>query len=234
MRPDHSSLQSQETNATPELPSLRPGVRLLEAPDSSRRQSTSVVQALVLDHLLLNSGYVEWVDAGGHASAQPIARLVPSERFLERITVARAFTLHQHASLVERLADRVSKQTALVVCPALDRPYREECRDEEAEALLLRAVARLSSMARSHDIPVLVTRTRSDEFADPIATAATECISYEETRYGPRFAGEGFETLVYPVGHGLLQTTIAFWQQMLSDRRPLYAESSQRAPAVVG
>jgi hypothetical protein len=227
----HDSRREGDADARPTLPTLRPGVRLLDSPDVPRRRAIRTVQTLVLDHLLCNRGYVEWVDADGHASTQSMARLAPSERFLDRVRVARAFTPHQHASLVGTLTDRVGDRTALVVCPALDHPYRDEdCRETEGVSLLLRALARLSTVARTHDVPVLVTRTAADAFAEPVAAAAAERIAYEETRYGPRFSGGAVETLVYPVGHGQLQTTLAFWRRVLADRRSLHARSGDRDP----
>jgi hypothetical protein len=192
-----------------------------------------VVQILVLDHLLLNPGYIEWVSAGGHAATHLFARLAPSDQFLDRISVARAFTPYQHASLIERLADRVTDQTALVVCPALDRLYREDdCPEREAETFLLRAIARLAGIASTYEIPVLVTQATADTLSDPVVAAADERIDYERTRFGPRFSGTDFETLVYPVGYGQVQTTIAFWEQVLADRWSMYSWSAQ-TPALV-
>lgn len=230
MQYSHSA--AHETGAgTPALPTIRPGIRLLEAGASSvsahdhHRASTPIVHALVLDHLLLNGGRIEWVDAGGHATTQPLARLAPSRRSLERISVGRAFTPYQHLRLLEELATRIDAETSLVVCPALDRPYRDDDCSREAERLLLRALATIAGIARRFDVPVLLTRAGVDEFAAPINEACTERIEYRETRYGPRFAGEEFETLVYPAGHGTVQTTLAFWRRTLDARRPLYDEA---------
>lgn len=230
------------TDTIPELPSLRPGLRLVEATASSdgstattHDTSVDVVQTLVLDRLLLHDGRVEWVDVDGHATTTRFARLAPSERLLERVRVARAFTPYQHATLVDRLAGRVDDTTTLVVCPALDAPYRgDDCPGERGRALLLQALARLAAIARDHDVPVLVTRRADDAFAEPIATAAAERITYTATEYGPRFEGERFETLVYPVGHGQVQTTLAFWQQVIAERRPLYEQAGRPAGATVG
>ncbi|WP_233265184.1 hypothetical protein [Halomarina oriensis] len=231
MHRTHSTV-AQETGAgTPALPTLRPGVRLLEAgnPSATARQhhaaSTTIVQTLVLDHLLLNGGEIQWVDAGGHATTHPLARLAPSKRSLERIAVGRAFTPYQHLRLLEEVAQRVDDDTSLVVCPALDLPYRDDDCSRDADRLLLRALATVAGVARQYDVPVLVTRAGVDEFTEPIAEASDERIEYQETRHGPRFAGEEFETLVYPAGHGLVQTTLAFWRQTIEARRPLYDDA---------
>lgn len=231
------------TDTIPDLPSLRPGIRLVEAtasPDGSTAGtyescSVDVVQTLVLDRLLMHDGCVEWVDVDGHATTTRFARLASSERVLERVHVARAFTPYQHATLVDQLAGRIDDTTTLVVYPALDVPYRgDDCPDERGRALLLQALARLAAIARDHDVPVLVTRRARDDVAVPIATAAAERITYTMTEYGPRFEGERFETLVYPVGHGQVQTTLAFWQQVIAERQPLYEQAGQHAGATVG
>jgi hypothetical protein len=40
----------------------------------------------------------------------------------------------------------------------------------------------------------------------------------EQTRFGPRFIGDEFETLVYPIENGTVQTRLAFWQRVLQTR----------------
>jgi hypothetical protein len=59
--------------------------------------------------------------------------------------------------------------------------------------------ARLARYADEYDIPVLITRNERNEFT---TTAADYHLKCEQTRMGPRIIGEGFETLVYPVGDG--------------------------------
>jgi hypothetical protein len=63
---------------------------------------------------------------------------------------------------------------------------------------------------------VILTRTRADDYTAPVERTATT-IEVERTRFGPRFDCEDldFETLVYPVGDGLVQTTFAFWREVL-------------------
>lgn len=228
MHRTHSTVAHQTGAGTPALPTLCPGVRLLEAGDPTttatqhRTASRTIVHTLVLDHLLLNGGTIHWVDAGGHATTHSLARLAPSKRSLDRISVGRAFTPYQHLRLLEELAKSVDETTSLVVCPAFDLPYREDDCSRDADRLLLKALATVAGIARNHDIPVLVTRAGVDAFAAPIVEAADERIEYRETRHGPRFAGKEFETLVYPAGNGLVQTTLAFWQRTIEARRPLY------------
>lgn len=201
----------------PELPTLDPGIQLLDA------EKSIVLHSLVVDHVLVANGSAHWVDAHGHAVTRPLVRLAPSDRVLDRIRVARGFTAFQHYALVERLADAVGEETELLVLPAMDGLYRDDdLRGDEGEELLVRALARVAGLAREHGIPVLVTRTRDDEFAAPIANAAERVIRCEQTPMGPRFVGEAFETQVYPVDRGLVQTTFAFWAEVLAARQPLY------------
>ena len=219
------------------LPTLDDGIVLLDV-DGSR--GVSVLQALVLDHLLLNDGPAFWVDANGHATTTRLARLAPSQRLLDRIHVARGFTPYQHYSAVCDLSEEVNRQVresasgpirsgarkdslptpALVVAPALDVQYRadDSLSERQARTLQARAIARLRTYADAYDVPVLVTRTATDAFTEPVATAADRRLECEQTRLGPRFVGEAFETLVYPRGDGTYQTTFAYWRHVLGVR----------------
>lgn len=178
------------------------------------------------------AGRALWADAGGRARTRAIADVAPDRRVLRRISVARGFTAYQHYAIVEALAERAlgaaggdaaadRESVALLVAPAIDAPYRDDgLRGEEGRAMLVRALATLAGVARTLAVPVLVTRTADDELAAPVANAARSTIACERTPMGPRFATDEFETLVYPAGDGLVQTTLAFWQRVLERRRP--------------
>ncbi|WP_129113851.1 hypothetical protein [Halegenticoccus tardaugens] len=214
----------------PELPALEPGLQLLETPE----QLLGPLHALVVDHVSLNSGPAYWVDTHGHARTNPLAQLALDRRVRERIQVARAFTPFQHTALVETLTATVDSNTSLLVLPALDGIYRHDSlRATEGTEMLVRALAMLAGVARKYDLPILVTRSQKDEFSEPIKTAATEIIECEQTQFGPRFVADSFETLVYPVGGGHLQTTLAFWERILQARQPLY-ETAQTGPQTPG
>jgi hypothetical protein len=47
----------------------------------------------------------------------------------------------------------------------------------------------------------------------------------QTNQVGPRFAGDEFETLVYPLDGGLVQTTLAFWKRVLVERHPSLADA---------
>ncbi|WP_311173960.1 hypothetical protein [Halobellus ordinarius] len=241
----------------PLLPSLERGLTLLDV-DGGR--GVSILQALVLDHLLLHDGPAFWVDADGHATTTGLARIAPSRRLLDRIAVARGFTPYQHYSAVRDVSTAVNRRIratasrpadlgeddlpghdgedgpgtpSLVVAPALDSQYRaaDTLADRHARTLQARTLARLRTYADAYDVPVLVTRTAADAFTGAIETAAERHLECERTRLGPRFVGREFETLVYPAG-AHYQTTLAYWRRVLGARaEQVGLEPSPSTPA---
>ena len=226
------------------LPSLDKGITLLDVEGS---RGVPILQSLVLDHLLLHDGPAFWVDANGHATTTTLARIAPSRRLLDRIHVARGFTAYQHYGAVCDLPTAVNTEIqsssaesgttgrrtasrdgdtsphtpALIVAPAVDAQYRADdtLGETHTKTLHARTLARLRTYAEGYDIPVLVTRTKRNEFTEPVATIADHHLECEQTRMGPRIVGEDFETLVYPVDDGAYyQTTFAYWRQLLAAR----------------
>lgn len=235
--------------AVPELPSLEPDCYLLEPDavgDRARREALlTSLHGLALDEALASGGDVLWIDAQGHATTHALARVAPGDRALERVHVARAFTTHQHHTLVERLARWLrgdddspygvpsTDRPAVVVCPALDLLYRDgELRTGTAKRLLVRAVAALAGIARDHDVPVVATRSATTAFTRPV-DAATTTITLEQTTFGPRFECDAldFETVVYETDDDLVQTTFAFWRRVLAERHPDASRASGVADA---
>jgi hypothetical protein len=244
---DRNRTLTEQADPTTEkmlLPSLGDGITLL---DVEGGRGVPILQSLVLDHLLLHDGPAFWVDANGHATTTTLAQIAPSQRLLDRIHVARGFTAYQHYGTVcdlptavnhsirrstadtgtisrqstARNEDASSHTPSLIVAPAVDAQYRTDdtLGDAPAETLQARTLARLATYADGYEVPVLVTRSKADEFAAPVATAADRHLECEQTRMGPRFTGEEFETLVYPVDDGAYyQTTFTYWRQLLGAR----------------
>ncbi|WP_233740888.1 hypothetical protein [Halobaculum saliterrae] len=209
-----------------ELPALEAGVTLL---DVDTELGAEPLCALVLDQLLASGDHAFWVDAGDNVRTSTLATLAPHPQYLERITVARGFTAYQHASLLDRLPRIVSNAAlertdpALVVVPAMDLLYREDdIPREQARELLVQRLATLAGLARDRDLPVVLTRTRDDELSAPLEAAAEEALACRATPFGPRFTSDDAEsdaeTLVYHTGDGWLQTTLAFWREILQHR----------------
>lgn len=216
----------------PTLPTLDPGVTLL----TTDGRSTGALQSLVLDRVLLEDGTALWVDADGHASTASLATVAPSRRTLDRIRVARAFTAFQHYSLLEALEDEfaaVGDAVELVVAPSVEWFYaNDDLRTGEGEVMLTRGLESLSALAAAHDVPVLLSRSDrggsgdggpgdgsldDGGLGDVVAAHSDAVLECTRTQFGPRFAGEDFETLVYECRGGV-QTTLAFWQRVLERR----------------
>ncbi|WP_136717971.1 hypothetical protein [Halorientalis salina] len=200
--------------ALPELPTLSPGVQLLDTDG----RATGPLAALVVDQVIGADGPAVWVDSRGHAQTGPLLDVAPSDRVLDRIRVARGFTAHQHFALVQSLPEQIDEDTALLVLPAMDAPYRDDVGQREGERLCLRSLATVARIAREYDVPVLLTRTGTDAVADALATAADRTVECRQTALGPRFVTDEFETQVYPRGDGTVQTTLAFWRRVLAAR----------------
>ena len=164
----------------PELPTLDEGIHLLETDG----RTSGALQSLVLDHLLTRGGGAEavWVDSRGNGSTEPLARLAPSMRVLERVEIARGFTAYQHYSLLDDLAAQVEIETGLVVLPEFDWFYRsDDLHRGEGERMLSAGVALVEDLHSRSDVPILVTRTASVGFNQPVRNVADGVIRCDLT-----------------------------------------------------
>jgi len=214
----HSRTET-ESLTIPELPSLEAGITLVEAGGDPRLP----LQTLLIDHLLLKHGRGVWVGTGKYCTTDTLVSVAPDRRVLNRIDVARGFTPYQHTSLIKNLVRYVDEDTAVVALPDIDAQYRDDdVQGNDSQEMLVRALAQLARVAREHKIPVLCTRAQADEFSQPIEAAASSTLTVQETPMGPRFVGDEFETLVYELDDGWVQTTLAFWQEVLEARQPIH------------
>ncbi|MDB2242666.1 hypothetical protein [Halorubrum ezzemoulense] len=222
---------------TADLPELTPGVTLV---DIDSDLGVTPVLALLLDQVLGSDGRGNWVDGTNRANTTQLRELAPADRVLDRIDVARGFTAHQHTTLLDRLAGRLDSrdQPSVVVATGLDGMYRgADVDDELTEQLFIRAIAAIARIARVHNVPVVVTRCREDDFSRPLRRAAAAHLQCRATPFGPRFedAAGDIETLVYHTGDGWMQTTLAYWQQVLEHRARMHeATTLERAAGPVG
>jgi hypothetical protein len=216
------------TTPTPQLPELDAGLVLLELDGTVER----AVHALAVDHVLQSGGDACWIDPGTTAQTDPLVELAPSDRILDRVTVARGFTAFQHLELLRSLPEICTASTELIVVPMVDSYYRDDgLFADEGREMLLSGIAALAGVARDRGIPVVLTRAAADEFSQPVERAAERTITCEQTRFGPRFSTDETETLVYPVDGGLVQTTIDYWARILAVRASTTA-SQQPQPEV--
>lgn len=222
---------SHDTSQTsPALPDLEPGVTLLTVDTDT----THAIHALAVDRILCSGGDGYWIDTGRQAQTEPLVDIAPSDRILDRMHVARAFTPFQHLDCLRALPQSCPKQTSLVVVPRADLYYRDDnLLGDEGREMFLASVAALTGLARRREIPVLVTRHTADSFSQPLAAAATQTLTCTATPFGPRFQSDEAETLVYPVdGRETVQTTLAFWERIITARQPVYEQSPSAQPEV--
>lgn len=220
------------TTEIPELPSLNADITLLDTGDENSRIP---LQTLAIDSVFLGGGEAVWVDSGHHAVTKSMAEIAPHRRVLNRIQVARGFTPYQHTSLLYELRCEADETTSVVVIPDIDFHYRsDEVRGTDGQTMLVRVLAQVARVASDYDVPVLLTREREDEFAAPIEAAAEATLKYRSTPMGPRFEGEEFETHFYDLGNGWVQTTFAFWQDILEAREPVYEGARAKREVAAG
>jgi len=216
----------------PELPTLEPGCIAFEG------DTRGALHALVADHLCAKGGRAIWVDSRGHARTDVLARVAPSDRLLERVDVARAFTPYQHYRLLEVVetalrAGGVRGDPSVIVVPALDWFYAsDECGTQEGRAMAMTGLERLSALASEQDLPIICT-TAGTALEGCVDTMIDTTLTCQSTSFGPRFTGDGIETVVYRVPGGV-QTTFAFWREVLAARHPQVgtgtAESASPTP----
>lgn len=227
----HDPYPSAGQTQMPELPELQDGITYLETGET---HGIEAIQTLTIDHLLLNDGHAVWIDAGRHAITSSLHELAPSNRVLERIQIARGFTPYQHTSILQDLPDATPTDVSLIVVPAIDAQYRgDDIRGLNPKAMLVAALADVARLTRETGASVLVSTVRDDDLGAPLHSLASHHLEYERTDYGPRFNGDEFETLVYPVRDGWVQTTLAFWKQILDARQPLHDAHTPREPTGV-
>jgi hypothetical protein len=204
-----------------EFPALEAGLTVLELDE----RLVHGLQALVIDHLLTAPGRALWLDAAGYARTTVMRELAPSRRLLNRIEIARTFTAYQQRTLIQTAGDRLDAgdgPASLLVCPALCEPVRRSDADgHRRRELRLTNHATLAGLARDRDLPVLVTRQGEarGEIDRALDRTADRVIRLRHTDQGPRFEGDGVETLLYAAGPGgTRQTTLQYWVEVLSAR----------------
>ena len=205
-----------------EFPELDTGLTLVDV-DSDL--GVTPVQSLLLDYVFAGDGDAYWVDAVGAAQTTRLRELAPDKRYLHRVNVARGFTAYQQTSLLDRLAGESVTDPSVVVATGIDRLYRDsDVPRNHAQELLVRSIAALARVGRVHNVPVIVTRSRADEFTQPLVNAAQAHLQCEDTQFGPRFtdAAGDVDTLVYHLGDGWAQTTLAYWQEVITHRARIH------------
>lgn len=199
------------------LPRLQPGLTLLETPSAR----DTALHAVVVEALVETAGETLWIDARNTASTYVLNGAAATERTLDALRIARAFTAYQHYALVTDVVGRASARTDLVVVPCVAALYRDEdLPDYRRSQLLESALVLLDELGQALSIPVLVTDPApddpgaTDELGELVETHVDQVISCVKTAFGYRFETDGFETTVYWCD-GSWQTTIPYWVELL-------------------
>lgn len=161
---------------------LNPGVTALLADERSRAPHRAAVATQ-----LHESGQVLWVDARDTASSYALYDLAPSSDVLAGITIARAWTAHQHYTLVSQLVTEVSPRTRLLVLPNVCSLYRDDDLTETmADRLLESTLGTIAELAASASLPIVIS-TRPDERAaiEPFVDTVREPASFASHARGP-------------------------------------------------
>jgi hypothetical protein len=199
---------TQSGLASLEGPTLAPGLTVLSRPSAR----SAALQQLVVGQLDGPRTRTLWVDARNNASSYALYDHASSNRVLDGIRVARAFTAYQHHSLVRRLVERAGSETDLVVVPCTASLYQDDdVPDHVAAGLLDASLALLGEIASTYEIPVVVTTPATDSgLHGHVVDAADRTLAARQTSQGLRFDGDDTETTVY-YHDGYFQTTIPYW-----------------------
>ncbi|SDK00639.1 hypothetical protein [Natronorubrum texcoconense] len=134
-----------------------------------------------------------WIDARNTAATQVLYDCVSSDRTLESLRVARAFTAYQHHSLVRRVTRQAGPETELIVAPNVASLYHDADLPEwEREGLLAAALETLAELGRVLSCPILVT-SADENRADTVAEYAATTLECVRTREGIRLVRSGEE-----------------------------------------
>lgn len=186
-----------------QTPPLDPGLVYVDQPDGRGALSRIVRDADAAETL--------WIDAGGAGSTYGLT--ADGDRHaLRGLRIARAFTAHQHHTLVRRALDAASGRTDLVVAPNVAALYEAaDGPDAETDRLYEATCSLLAALAGSLDVPVLVSAPAAgDDVQDALRERADSEWTCRDTDLGYAVDAPGFT----PPGYwrdGWWQTTIPYW-----------------------
>ena len=112
---------------------------------------------------LMNGQYVHWIDGACRFNPARILRCFPetlpeANSLLHNLFVGRGFTVHQFASLIQRITSELSITAAklIVVDGPIVMHLDTQVKEREARTLLKRCMAKLTEVAEQNDIAVIV------------------------------------------------------------------------------
>ena len=112
---------------------------------------------------LMNGQYVHWIDGACRFNPARILRCFPetlpeANYLLHNLFVGRGFTVHQFASLIQRITSELSITAAklIVVDGPIVMHLDTQVKEREARTLLKRCMAKLTAVAEQNNIAVIV------------------------------------------------------------------------------
>ena len=197
---------------------FEPGLTLLEVPSARSTILHRLVGARLTEAATERNAETNatayWIDARNTAATQVLYDCVPSDRPLESLRIARAFTAYQHHSLVRRSTQRAGPETDLIVAPNVASLYYDADLPEwEREDLLAAALETLAELGRVLDCPVVATSADDDRAAtiSEYAAATIECV---RTREGLTFERSDGEAIERESGTGAsIDETAGYWHE---------------------
>ena len=126
------------------------------------------------------------------------------------VKVARAFTAHQHLSLVRRSEAETGDATSVLALPSMNHLYQKPSIPEyEKEKLLAEALGKIVELSETRGIPAVVTQVPGD-LQWMLETVASREIKTRSTSHGPSVETDDFAPEAYPDGKGF-QTRMNHW-----------------------
>ncbi|WP_436347352.1 hypothetical protein [Natronorubrum sp. FCH18a] len=190
------------------------GLTLLEVPSPRSTILHRLVGARLTESATETNATAYWIDARNAAATHALYDCVSSDRALEPLRIARAFTAYQHHSLVRRVTRRAGPDAELIVAPNVASPYHDaDLPDWEREDLLAASLETLAELGRVLDCPVVATSADDDRAATvaEYADAAIECV---RTREGLRLERSDGEATEREDGTGAsIDETAGYWHE---------------------
>lgn len=196
-----SRTQNRQRNAggVKRFPELEPGINLVKG-------GSEVVESLISRTLYSRGGECVWIDSANNARTG----FISSEGLDREVKVARAFTAHQHLSLVEKAEAETGDKTSILALPSMNYLYEKpEIADYEKEEMFSQTVAKIAEISKRLEIPAVVTP--SDGNLNWVMEAvASQIIEVQNTSQGYRVKSDSFVPEAYPDGKAF-QTTVSHW-----------------------
>lgn len=216
-------MKRRRINTKKRLPQLDPGINLL----IKKTQENLGIQSLAIRHMMQDKRPGYWIDSKERASTTTMNRIIPDPDILKRIKVARAFTPHQHYTLIQKLRQKINYGDALVVVPETNWHYRDQ-KTGPKKRMIKQEINTLQELTNKYNVPILLSlhKDTTQQTKQLYQKISHRIIRHERTRMGPKFSTDNYNTYFYPA-NGYIQTTIDFWTHLL---KQIHQKNKEKPP----